>query len=264
MTVFLKEYFRPQQKNVKIDKDAGIIYGVKILGNMSRNNRRYPIATLRDAVTLYENAKVNLDHPEGDPRQNRSYQDRFGMIKNVRLDESEGLYADFHYNTKHPLAEQLLWDAENAPENVGFSHNVEAHIEKEDEFDVVTQIVSVRSVDLVADPATTHGLFESISAESEKELSKAKSRIRVLESVLRYVEKASREISSPISELLSKPFLETVFANCDEQKVHSILEDRASLIKRLQSKSETPICREQITPQISEAGINGFLRSIKN
>ena len=40
----------------------------------------------------------------------------------------EGLFADFHFNPKHALAEQLLWDAEHAPENVGFSHNVEARV----------------------------------------------------------------------------------------------------------------------------------------
>ena len=47
------------------------------------------------------------------------------MIRDVKAG-GEGLFADFHFNPKHALAEQLLWDAEHAPENVGFSHNVEA------------------------------------------------------------------------------------------------------------------------------------------
>ena len=72
-----------------------------------------------------------------------------------------GLFADFHFNPKHALTEQLLWDAEHAPENVGFSHNVQARTSRRGEEVVVEAILSVESVDLVADPATTRGLFES-------------------------------------------------------------------------------------------------------
>ncbi|MBQ1278352.1 MAG: hypothetical protein IIY07_06875, partial [Thermoguttaceae bacterium] len=75
--------------------------------------------------------------------------------------EENGLYGDFHFNPKHPLAEQMLWDAEKAPENFGFSHNVEAVVRLENGAQIVDKIVRVRSVDLVADPATTSGLFES-------------------------------------------------------------------------------------------------------
>ena len=74
---------------------------------------------------------------------------------------AKGLFADFHFNPKHALAEQLVWDAEHAPENVGFSHNVEARTVRRGERIVVEAITRVQSVDLVADPATTRGLFES-------------------------------------------------------------------------------------------------------
>lgn len=144
----------------KIDKENGVVSGVKILGVKSRNNRIYPLETLRDAAPLYENAKVNVNHPDGSPTESRKYQDRVGSIKNVTLQEN-GLYGDFHFNPKHPLAEQMLWDAEKAPENFGFSHNVEAVVRLENGAQVVDKIVRVRSVDLVADPATTSGLFES-------------------------------------------------------------------------------------------------------
>lgn len=144
----------------KIDKENGVVSGVKILGVKSRNNRIYPLDTLRDAAPLYENAKVNVNHPDGSPTESRKYQDRVGSIKNVTLQEN-GLYGDFHFNPKHPLAEQMLWDAEKAPENFGFSHNVEAVVRLENGAQIVDKIVRVRSVDLVADPATTSGLFES-------------------------------------------------------------------------------------------------------
>ena len=154
------EFFDFSSPQRKIDKENGVVSGVKILGVKSRNNRIYPIETLRDAAPLYENAKVNVNHPDGSPNESRKYQDRVGSIKNVTLQEN-GLYGDFHFNPKHPLAEQMLWDAERAPENFGFSHNVEAVVRLENGAQVVDKIVRVRSVDLVADPATTSGLFES-------------------------------------------------------------------------------------------------------
>lgn len=154
------EFFDFSSPQRKIDKENGVVSGVKILGVKSRNNRVYPIETLRDAAPLYENAKVNVNHPDGSPTESRKYQDRVGSIKNVTLQEN-GLYGDFHFNPKHPLAEQMLWDAERAPENFGFSHNVEAVVRLENGAQVVDKIVRVRSVDLVADPATTSGLFES-------------------------------------------------------------------------------------------------------
>ena len=167
----LRETVLTASDSVKIDREAGVLYGVKIIGCESRNGRHYPNDTLRHAIPLYENSKVNLDHPDGDPRKSRSYHARFGVIRNVHLRENEGLYADFWFNPKHSIAEQLLWDAEHAPDNVGFSHNVEAVVKRHAADGnrphdgvptaLVERIVSVRSVDLVADPASTQGLFES-------------------------------------------------------------------------------------------------------
>ncbi len=165
MTETLQEFVFTPSPQGRIDREQGILHCVKILGTKSKNGRTYPDATLRDALPLYENIKVNLDHATGHNNKPRRYQDRFGVIKNVQIKENDGLYGDFRFNPKHPLAEQLLWDAENAPENVGFSHNVEAIVRKEDDTIIVEKIVSVWSVDIVADPATTAGLFESANHE---------------------------------------------------------------------------------------------------
>ena len=159
--ITLREYVNSPQPHGRIDRRRGVINGVKILGLTSRNNRRYPLETLTEAIPLYQNAKVNLNHPDGNPTEPRRYQDRFGLVRNVRVIENEGLFADCHFNPKHLYAEQLLWDAENAPENVGFSHNIEAEVVQESDMQIVQKILTVRSVDLVADPATTQGLFES-------------------------------------------------------------------------------------------------------
>ena len=46
---------------------AGVIRGVKILGLESRNGRSYLPEALAQAAALYEDAKVNVNHPKGGP-----------------------------------------------------------------------------------------------------------------------------------------------------------------------------------------------------
>jgi len=160
MNETLQEFVTSQGIPVRVDRRHGVIHGVKILGLQSRNGRSYLPEALRAAVPLYEEAKVNVNHPKGDPLAPRDYQDRLGVIRHVVV-KPDGLFADLHFNPKHALAEQLLWDAEHAPENVGFSHNVQARTTRHGDRVVVEAITKVQSVDLVADPATTRGLFEA-------------------------------------------------------------------------------------------------------
>lgn len=165
MPEMLCEFVDSRGVALRVDRQAGVLRGVKILGLESRNGRSYRPEALAQAATLYEGAKVNVNHPKGGPYAPRDYQDRIGVIRNVAA-RADGLYGDFHFNPKHALAEQLLWDAEHAPENVGFSHYVEARTARSDDRVTVEEIVRVQSVDLVADPATTRGLFEGQLAGS--------------------------------------------------------------------------------------------------
>jgi hypothetical protein len=162
MSEMLQEYCDSRGVKMRVDRDRGILRGVKILGLKSRNGRSYLPGALEEAAALYENAKVNVNHPLGNPAAPRDYRDRLGQIRCVAMQPGEGLYGDLHFNPKHALAEQLLWDAQYAPENVGFSHNVEARTARRGDETVVEAITRVQSVDLVADPATTRGLFESL------------------------------------------------------------------------------------------------------
>jgi hypothetical protein len=161
MSDMLQEFCDSRGAAMRVDAQAGVIRGVKLLGLESRNGRTYLPETLAQAARLYEDAKVNVNHPKGNPAGPRDYQDRIGTIRGVAMRAGEGLFGDFHFNPKHALAEQLIWDAGHAPENVGFSHNVEARTSRRGDRVVVEAILRVQSVDLVADPATTRGLFES-------------------------------------------------------------------------------------------------------
>ena len=145
----------------KIDQSA-VIRNVKLIGFESQNGRVYPPEVLRRSIHLYEGAKVNVDHPERGPMAERKISDRIGKIRNVRFVEGRGLFGDFHYNPHHPMANQLAWDAEHSPESLGFSHNATLRLGKpKDGKEVIEEILNIRSMDLVADPATTSSLFES-------------------------------------------------------------------------------------------------------
>ncbi|MCA9100069.1 MAG: hypothetical protein KDA63_02905 [Planctomycetales bacterium] len=181
MSETIYEFVTSQGADVRVDAAAGVIRGVKVLGQQSRNGRRYLPQALCDAIALYEGAKVNVNHPKGQPTAPRDYQDRIGVIRSVRLGVDGCLYADFHFNPKHALAEQLTWDAQHAPENVGFSHNVEARTSRAGAELTVEAITRVQSVDLVADPGTTRGLFEGQDDPTASRT--ATDRDRVLESL---------------------------------------------------------------------------------
>jgi hypothetical protein len=169
MSEMLQEFVDSGNQRLRVDRDAGIIRGVKLLGLASRNGRRYRESALTDAVTLYEGSKVNINHPKGHPLSPRDYQDRLGVVREVRFRTGEGLFGDLHFNPKHALSEQLVWDAENAPQNVGMSHNVLARTSLDGGDTVVEAITKVQSIDLVADPATTSGLYEHAGESAVEE-----------------------------------------------------------------------------------------------
>lgn len=154
---------------MEVDRDAGIIHGVKILGLVSDNNRKYMPEAVRKAKSLYEGIKVNIDHPaeSGDVR---SAEDRFGKLINVKYVEGEGLYGDLMFLKSHPMAERICEAAERNDMNdtFGLSHNAQGDGQEDnDGCFVVSSIVEVRHVDLVADPATTKSLREARIMEAD-------------------------------------------------------------------------------------------------
>jgi hypothetical protein len=146
-------------KQIRVDRDAGIIHDVKIIGTVSANGRVYLMEALKSSIPLYEGVLVNIDHPKR-PTDSRAVSEMFGKLINVRV-EQDGLYGDLHFLKTHPLAEQICEAAERFPDKFGLSHNAQADgIDSDDGTFVVQKITEVRSVDVVSSPATTAGLFE--------------------------------------------------------------------------------------------------------
>lgn len=143
----------------RVDRAAGVLRGVKVIGHVSDNGRRYTPECLRAAARLYEGKSVRIDHP-GDPDEQRSSDDVFGWLRDVRYTPA-GIVADLHFLKTHPMASRICEAAERNHHLYGLSHNAEGQVDVIGGEDVVTAIQEVKSVDIVADPATTRGLFES-------------------------------------------------------------------------------------------------------
>jgi hypothetical protein len=151
-----------------VDRENGIIRGVKVLGLISDNGRQYLPSAVKAAQKMYEGVKVNIDHP-AHADDSRSATDRFGKLINIHFVEGEGLYGDLEFLTTHPMAARICEAAERMPDAFGLSHNAQGEGDEKDGIFVVSKIVEVRHVDVVADPATTKSLSESIKKEPAME-----------------------------------------------------------------------------------------------
>lgn len=161
----MSKFLRESQSGIeRVDTQAGIIYGVKVLGPRSRNGRVYEDSAIRKALPLYEGVTVNINHVRPDPKTGahveRPMQDRWGVLRNVRYVEGS-IYADLHYIKSHPMTKQLVEAAQRFPEIFGLSHDAGGDEQIIDGERRVVEMYEVKSVDVVADPATNEGLFES-------------------------------------------------------------------------------------------------------
>lgn len=144
-----------------VDRDAGVIRSVKILGRESKNGRTYSDKALNEAARQYEGCDVNVNHPDrSKPNSERRIEDGIGWLESVRV-ERDGVYGDLHYLKEHPSAGLVVEAAERKSNRFGLSHNAQGTVHKVNGKNVVESIDRVLSVDLVQNPATNAGLFES-------------------------------------------------------------------------------------------------------
>lgn len=265
----LQEFVDSSGQSIRVDAERGVLRGVKLLGLTSKNGRTYRESALVSAITLYEGAKVNVNHPKGSPLAPRDYQDRLGVVREVKHRAGEGLFGDLHFNPKHALAEQLAWDAQHAPEQVGLSHNVLARTTRNGDTTVVEAITKVESVDLVADPATTRGLFEQTSNETPllesltveqlssqradlveaierplvEQIALLKRRVRIADLL------AEHNLPLPgakhADRVTTPAFLETLLGAANEEALEALVADRAALVRSATSSSSPVVSREQ-------------------
>jgi hypothetical protein len=130
------------------------------LGRESKNGRTYSDKAMDDAAKLYEGTEVNIDHDRKEPHRERGLLEGFGVVRGSTR-KTDGVYGDLHFLKTHPAAPLFLERAERFPQNIGLSHNADGKTRREKSGEIVESIDRVNSIDLVRNPATNRGLFES-------------------------------------------------------------------------------------------------------
>jgi len=145
--------------DVRIDRNAGMLIGVRVMGIRSAHGYDYSIPAQREVVGRYEQMPVGLDHDyAGGPM---TVESAWGTLCNPRIDE-RGTVADLRYLKSHVRTEQVLEDAER---DVGlFSLSAVTTRVIEQPKGTVKSFSPVR-VDLVVRGATTKRLFEQENAK---------------------------------------------------------------------------------------------------
>ena len=149
----------------QVDRGSNLIRNVSLCGTRSKNNRTYTPKALQDAVRLYQGAAFYLDHPtkrELSEREGvRSVLDLAGEIVNPRL-SGDRVRGDLHLLDREPVKSLVFALAEQMPHMAGMSHRARGVVRPSPSGDVVESLEAVSAVELVTDPATTAGLFESV------------------------------------------------------------------------------------------------------
>lgn len=156
MSVELFEVIDLKEGAGRVDREAGLIRGVKLLGWKSANGRTYDPAGVNPS--LYEGRVVNCNHAKSG--QERDVRDRIGRTVNV-VKKRDGLYGDLEILRSHPVAGAVFEAAERMPGLFGLSHTARGRERQGSRGAVIEAVQSVQSVDLVGDPATVAGLYES-------------------------------------------------------------------------------------------------------
>lgn len=149
----------------KVDAESGIIHGVKLLGHTSRNGRRYTNEAVRSAVGKYDGTKVYLNHPRRDNAgDDRPFQDWVGKVQSPAV-RDDGIYGDIKLRKESAHFKGIIEAAKDFPGDVGFSHVADGQSHMSGDTEIVESINEVLSVDLVTEPATTNGFFESMQTK---------------------------------------------------------------------------------------------------
>ena len=155
----------------RVDKAAGVIHDVRIIGSKSRNRRTYTHDALQAAAPKYEGVHVNVNHPKSsEMSEDRHFGDWAGVLKNVTYRDG-ALFGDLHLRRESRWFAQIVEAAADFPNSFGLSHVADGDSRFDSGEEVVDSIDRVFSVDIVLNPATNSGLFESLGAEFDAGLS---------------------------------------------------------------------------------------------
>lgn len=185
----------------KPDRESGVIPGIRILGRVSSNGRRYSDKAMESAARLGEGQRAYLDHNNGE----RKIREWIGVWRNVK---SEGTgddrcnRADLHYLKSHPLAETICEAAERFADSFGASHDADGKVSGQAGKQLVEDVDKLHSIDVVCRPATNKGLYESHQDGDEMAATKT-----TIAAILMEAAKSSTACKTPQYKLLKSMHL---------------------------------------------------------
>jgi regulator of replication initiation timing len=243
-------------EDVRIDKAARVVRRVKVNGNRSANKRHYADGVLARATSLYEGAKVYLDHDDGPslpglPEQTRTVLKQLGDLRNVTFLPG-GHRADLHVL---PSKAWFLEDVESHPHLFGLSHVADVDAARErtsnGEEDIV-QINEIIRVDVVGDPATTRGMFEHRNdgdddmGSDDKAVQVLETQVKERDERVKVVEQQHREAMAELSA--TKAALAALRTETDK-----LAAERDTLAQRA-AKAEQTAQHAEIRKLVADAG----------
>jgi len=148
-------------KESQFDSESLIIRNVSLLGAVSANGYTFKESAMKDAARLLEGAIQYTNHTFDElPRDVNS---SFSECKNVRYDASKDkVYGDMYLVDTPFVREELFPRIERFSHKFGNSIVAFGESVKEENGEFVVSLSAVESCDLVSDPATNKGLFESV------------------------------------------------------------------------------------------------------
>lgn len=234
-------------KIVESKNGSFIVEGMALLGAKSKNGRTYSADTRRNAVKIFEGAKAYADHPvKGREDEPRRVMELIGIHRNVRFDEAtDMLRSNLHLSPTDLVKGYIIPHAKSNPGIIGNSINASGKIANDGN---VMEITRARSVDIVTEPATTNGIYESVQRKGDKE--KLEGGEKEMEITKEAVMKDGK-----IMEELKAHFYDQFE---EENKNEELLEELASLKEEnatMKLKQKVKDIEEEVRSMLSESNL---------
>lgn len=239
-------------KESSFDTENLIIKNVSLLGADSANGYTYKESALKDAAKLLEGTIQYVNHSfEEIPRD---VKDSFSEVKNVRYDSGkQKVFGDMYLVNTPYVREEIFPRVERFSNKFGNSMVAWGDSVEEDGKEFVTAITAVESCDLVSDPATTKGLFESIQNGNKKitggdnnmltleEVRKNKEIMEAIKAeIIKELEDGKKIAALEKENTFLKEELGKKTKENDEYKVKDALNEKRTLIAKLVKEAELP------------------------
>lgn len=241
-----------------IDKENKVIRNISLLGTTSRNNRLYTKAALESAANILEGAPAFYVHSY---KQRNAKKELIGKFTDLKVIDNR---VKGTLNVLEKEAPFIFDLAERMPELAGFSIDATVKYRREGKKEIIEGFLKRKSVDLVTDPATVQGLFESTEEIEESEDFMTEAEVKKIQESLVTQNDQIKTLTESLKKerLASKEALEK-----SQAKVTNIERDNLVIKKIQESKLPgrviTELFRNQLINAKDEDAIDELLKDRK-